>query len=215
LSLFDRWFKAARVESTIANAPANATLETAGAVAGSADLAAPRLDVDEPPIDAQSVRDIVRIEEIADAEFFVGDLFRRRFGTDPPDFPNHYVAFYRHGRTRYLPVGYVHFTPFEDMYLGGGMVIDERLYRRMPAAHRKLVKDAGGIAETMLRETLARLSHAPAVWGYVGDKQAEEVDLRAGFRHTGHQYVVVVWNRELSVEEKAARLQRVIALGAF
>ena len=213
MSIFDRWFKPKVTAPAAAQEPTKA--DNSPPLHAAATAAAAREDSAEPPVDAKSVRDVLRIEETADAEFYIGDLFRRRFGSDPPDFPKHYVAFYRQGRTRYLPVGYVHFTPFEDMYLGGGMVIDERQYRRMPAAHRKIVKDAGGIAETMLREALARLAHAPAVWGYVGDKQAEEVDLRAGFRHTEQQYVVVVWNRELPEDEKAARLERVIALGPF
>lgn len=212
MSIFDRLFKARVTAPEVTQTPATAASAPPPEERGTIPTEG---DADQSPIDATSVRDILRIEETADAEFYVGDLFRRRFGSDPPDFPKHYVAFYRQGRTRYLPVGYVHFTPFEDMYLGGGMVIDERLYRRMPPEHRKLVKDAGGIAEAMLRATLARLADAPAVWGYVGDKQAEEVDLRSGFRHTGHRHVVVVWNRELPQEEKAARLQRVVALGPF
>ena len=170
---------------------------------------------DEPPIDATSVRDILRVEEVSDAEFYAGDLFRRRFRGPPPDYPRHYVAFYRQGRTRYLPVGYIHYTRFEDTWLCGGMVIDDRLYRRIPATHRKLIKAGGGIAEMMLRDTFARLADAPAIWGYVGDKQAEEVDKRAGFVHTHHAHVMVVWNRELPEADKAARLERVIGLGPF
>ncbi|HVF65696.1 MAG TPA: hypothetical protein VNE58_17050 [Casimicrobiaceae bacterium] len=171
--------------------------------------------VEESPIEATAIGDVMRVEEVTSAEFYAGDLFRRRFRTDPPDFPRHYVAFYRDGRTRYVPVGYVHYSAFEDMFLCGGMVIDDRLYRRIVAPHRKLIKDAGGIAETMLRETFARLSHAPAIWGYVGDKQARDVDLRAGFHPTHHQHVMVVWNRELSEADKAGRLARVIAVGPF
>jgi hypothetical protein len=167
------------------------------------------------PLEASSATDILRVDEVADAEFYAGDLFRRRFGHEPPSFPRHYVAFYRASRSSYWPVGYVHFSEFEDMMLCGGMVIDDRLYRRLPAAHRSLLKQAGGIAEIMLRETFARLRSAPAIWGYVGDKQAEAVDLRAGFRHTHHPHVMVAWNRDLPEAEKAARIERVIALGPF
>ena len=176
---------------------------------------APKQTADEPPIPARTINDIIRVEETSDAEFYAGDLFRRRLGSNPPDYPKHYVAFYRKGRSTYVPVGYIHYTVFEDCYLCGGMVIDDRLYRRIPAEHRKIVKEAGGIAEKMLRDTFARLADAPAIWGYVGDKQAEEVDLRAGFIHTDHPHVMVVWNRDLPEQEKAARLARVIALGPF
>ncbi|HVE50310.1 MAG TPA: hypothetical protein VNG69_11915 [Casimicrobiaceae bacterium] len=193
------------------------TRDPAPAPAPASPAAPPRAPTtsDDPPIDAKHIDDIIRVEEVSDAEFYAGDLFRRRFRGNPPDFPKHYVAFYRQGRTQYLPVGYIHYSAFEDTWLCGGMVIDDRLYRRIPDPHRKLIKDAGGIAEIMLRTTFARLADAPAIWGYVGDKQAEEVDVRAGFRHTHHEHVMVVWNRELPDDEKAARLARVIALGPF
>ncbi len=71
------------------------------------------------------------------------------------------------------------------------------------------------MAEIMLCATFALLRDAPAIWGYVGDKQAEVVDLRAGFRHTGAQHLMVVWNQDLPEEEKAARLKRVVDLGPF
>lgn len=166
-------------------------------------------------IDATSVRDIVRIEQTSDAEFFVGDLFRRRFRNDPPVDPLHFVAFYRRTRSDYLPVGYVHYVELEGSYLCGGLVIDDRCYRRMPEPHRKLIRDSGGIAELLLRESLAKLTHAPAIFGYVGDKQAKAVDLRAGFQRTEHPYVMVVWNRALPEAEKAAWLAKVIAVGPF
>jgi len=171
----------------------------------------------EPPayVIAASIDDIIRVEEVSDAEFFIGDLFRRRFHGDPPNYPRHFVAFYQPVRSRLEAVGFVHYLAHDDSYLCGGMVIDERRYRQMPSEHRKVIKAAGGIAEKMLRVTFARLSDAPAIWGYVGDSLAEKVDLRAGFRHTAHQHIMVCWNKDLSAEEKESRLARVVALGPF
>jgi hypothetical protein len=166
-------------------------------------------------VPAQNIDDIIRIEEVADAEFFVGDLFRRRFHCNPPNYPRSFVAFYQPVRGRLEPVGFVHYLVHEDSYLCGGLVIDERRYRQMPADHRKAIKDAGGISETLLRVTFARLSDAPAIWGYVGDPLAEKVDLRAGFRHTGHPHIMVYWNKDLPNEEKERRLAKVVALGPF
>jgi hypothetical protein len=164
---------------------------------------------------ATSVNEILRVEEVLDGRFFAGALFRRRFGTDAPDYPRHYVALYRGSAARFIVVGYVHYTNFEDSVLCGGLVIDEREYRRVAAPHRAIIRQAGGIAEKMLRDTFARLTDAPAIWGYVGDKQSERVCLRAGFRHTQHPHVMVVWNCQLAEAERSARLARVIALGPF
>lgn len=169
----------------------------------------------EPYVPAASIDDIVHVEEVSDAEFFIGDLFRRRFHCDPPSYPRSFVAFYQPVRGRLEAVGFVHYLAHEDTYLCGGLVIDERQYRQMPAEHRNAIKAAGGIAEKLLRATFARLKDAPAIWGYVGDALAEKVDLRAGFRHTSHPHVMVCWNRELPEEEKQRRLAKVIALGPF
>jgi hypothetical protein len=167
------------------------------------------------PVVATSIDDIIRVEEVADAEFFIGDLFRRRFGSDPPNYPRSFVAFYQPVRSRLEAAGFVHYLEHNDSYLCGGLVIDERRYRRMPADHRKVIRAAGGIAEKMLRVTFARLADAPAIWGYVGDRLSEEVCLRVGFRHTEDQYILVCWNKDLPAEEKAQRLARVAALGPF
>jgi hypothetical protein len=164
---------------------------------------------------ASSIDDIIRVEEVSDAEFFIGDLFRRRFHGDPPNYPRHFVAFYQPVRARLEAVGFVHYLQHEDSYLCGGLVIDERRYRQMPADHRRVIKAAGGIAEKLLRVTFAKLADAPAIWGYVGDALAEKVDLKVGFRHTEHKHIMVCWNKELSAEEKEQRLARVAALGPF
>jgi hypothetical protein len=197
-------------EPTLATPPTPAT--AASDISPVSSRAAPP---PEPLLPATCVADILQVEEITDAEFYAGDLFRRRFGGDPPDYPRHYVAFYRAGRGVYQSAGYVHYSPFEDSFLCGGLVIDDRVYRRMQPEHRNLIKADGGIAEYMLRQSFARLSQAPAIWGYVGNKQAEAVDLRAGFVHTTHQYIMVVWNRAMSDDEKQARLDRVIQIGPF
>src|SRR6266576_610292 len=68
---------------------------------------------------ASSIDDIIRVEEVSDAEFFIGDLFRRRFHGDPPNYPRHFVAFYQSVRSRLAAVGFVHYLKHEDSYLCG------------------------------------------------------------------------------------------------
>jgi len=159
--------------------------------------------------------DILKTIEVPEAEFYIGQLFRRKFGDPAPDFPRHFVAIYKAAPTEFWPVGYIHFSRFDDSFLGGGLVIDDRAYRRMPDARRKSIRDAGGIAEKMFREALAVLSEAPAVWVYVGDAKSERVSLRVGFRHADHPYLMVVWNKDVADDEKYRRLARVSALGPF
>ncbi|MGE5089061.1 MAG: hypothetical protein ACM3QY_08025 [Candidatus Levyibacteriota bacterium] len=152
--------------------------------------------------------------EIGDPEALAGDLFRRCFRHDPPRVPRNYVARVVQDGEQHT-IGYVHMHPLDDMFLCGGMCMDDRVFRRLPAARRAALKAAGGVAEQMLRHGFAELSHAQAIFGYVGDRRAERVDLRAGFVHTGVRYLIVHWPRPLPEAEKAARVQRVADIGPF
>ena len=154
------------------------------------------------------------IVEVDDVEPYAGALFRRCFRMAPPAMPRHFVARVDvDGEQR--TIGYIHYSKLDDVYLGGGMCIDERVFRRLPAARRESLKRAGGIAEQMLRHTTASLSNAKAIFGYVGDKRAEKVDLRAGFEHTGAAHLIVFWPRPLPRADRQAVVARVAQLGPF
>lgn len=161
--------------------------------------------------------DILCVVEVDHAEIFVGDLFKRRFNTDSfPDFPRHFVAFYRADPYTFVPVGYVHHTPWEGCTLCGGLVIDDRFYRKIPAQHRKIIREAGGIAEQLQRQSFdAVRPEAKVIWGYVGDDLARQVDLRVGFEPTEDTYIMAVWLKPLTDEEKNDLFEKVKALGTF
>jgi hypothetical protein len=95
------------------------------------------------------------------------------------------------------------------------MCIDDRVLRRLPPDQRIKLKAAGGIAEQMLRYTFADLADASAIFGYVGDKRAERVDLRAGFQHTGIKHLIVFWPGQLSESEQRVLVDRVAKVGPF
>ncbi|MDR2689930.1 MAG: hypothetical protein LBB76_09265 [Azoarcus sp.] len=170
------------------------------------------------PATADEVVDRVEVVEVDNAEFLVGDLFRRRFNTDTfPEFPHHFVALARCTNGKLIPLGYCHCGEWQGNGLGGGLVIDERHYRRLPPSIRKAIRQDGGLAELLMREAVARMSgDLVAIWGYVGDKQAEKADLRVGFHHTSHPHIMVIWRRPgLTDAEKEDWLRRIIALGPF
>ena len=105
--------------------------------------------------------------------------------------------------------------PLFDKGLSGGMVFDERVYRRLPPGHRARIRASGGAMEFLTRRTHAMLTDAIAVFGHVGDPRAERVDLRAGYVHTPHSHVMVCWQRSLPTAEREALVARVAALGPF
>lgn len=158
------------------------------------------------------------VVEVDNAEFFVGDLFRRRFYTDVfPKEPRHFVAFAVLPDGGVLSLGYVHYKMWEGCALCGGLVIDERKFRRLPSTTRRSIRQAGGVAEQLLRQSFSRIQNSTiAIWGHVGNKQSEAVCLRVGFERTAAQYVMVVWGDvPLSAEQKRLWIERVVEFGPF
>jgi hypothetical protein len=177
----------------------------------------PKLEVSEAEGDLL-LGHVCFVVEVDAAEKLVGKLFRRRFGIDSfPEEPRHFVAFAVLPDGSLLTLGYVHYTIWESSALCGGLVIDERHYRKLPAHTRKLIKQAGGVAELLLESSFSRLSESTiAIWGHVGDLQSEKVCSRVGFEHTDSEHVMVVWrSSSLSSAEKQNWVNRVAALGAF
>jgi hypothetical protein len=161
---------------------------------------------------------IMQVIEVDSAEFLVGDLFKRRFNTATfPQEPHHFVAFVKLPNASFLTLGYVHYYPQDEDALCGGLVIDERNYRKLPHDYRTEIKLSGGIAEVLLRASFSKLPKTiKNIWGYVGDPQAEKVDLRVGFEKTHHQYIFVIWgDPELSEREKNGRIQKIADIGPF
>lgn len=166
----------------------------------------------------RSVAEMLLVMEVDAAETLVGDLFRRRFRTDSfPDQPRHFVGFYRCLDGSLLPLGYVHHQEWNGNSLCGGLVIDERMYRRIPAMDRETIHGAGGVAEALLRGSFALLDEGVvAIWAHVGNKQSEKVCLRVGYRRTDSEYVMVIWLRQdLTEAEKAVWVRRVTEHGPF
>lgn len=165
----------------------------------------------------RGLADFFRVVEVSDGEFFAGPLFKRRFACDSfPETPMHFVALYQDSNGAVLTLGYVHFEMWEQHAMCGGMVIDERAWRVLPAAERKLIRQKGGVAEMMLRGAFDCLpDDLIGIWGHVGDQLALKVDLRVGFQPTGAEHVMVIWRNEPCEEEKRAWIQRVVDYGPF
>jgi hypothetical protein len=153
----------------------------------------------------------VLVVELPNADAHVAaELFRRKFGQEIPHFPKHFVAMIGE-----QCAGYVHYTPWQGDYLCGGLCIDERVYRSLSAEQRTWIREHGGIAEIMMRAAHAQLSDATAIWGYIGNKQAEAVDRRVGFVPAVEPYLFAIWQRSLTDEQKQARIAEAIKIGAF
>jgi hypothetical protein len=119
---------------------------------------------------AKSWRNFLRTYEIAHTRGIADELFMRSFGQMPPEEPRHFILIY------FPPVGaddaqpcvvaYAHHRAFDEVYLGGGMCVDERKYRRFPKWLFNAVKAEGGLATIVSRESIGMLGDSPACFGH-------------------------------------------------
>lgn len=161
------------------------------------------------------LRTHIAITEVDEGGFFAGELFRRKFGDPPPPVPHHVVAFVRTGEGGFVPIAYTHFYRTGAICLVGGMSTDGRAFAHLPEAMRQAVAAAGGLACYMLHYGFARFADAKAFFGHVGDARAREVDLRAGFRDTAHEHLMVYFPRPLPEPTQQALIAQAHAIGPF
>jgi len=158
----------------------------------------------------------ITITEIDDSDFFVQRLFKRKFGHTPPDFPRHFVAFYRNPEGASFIAGYSHMRKFDDVYLSGGSCTEGETLRKMSAEERTLLQSHGGVWFQILKYKFAKLAaECDAFFGHCGDRRALEVAIAAGFVQLEHQHLIAHWHKPLSPERKAELTEKVHALGPF
>lgn len=165
----------------------------------------------------KALREVFTITEVDDAGFLAGELFRRKYGTAPPDVGRHLVALYKDpvsGAARVA--GYSHMRRFDEVYLSGGSCTDGDTIRAMPPDERRLLTEAGGVLHQILMYAFARYADCcVAFFGHCGDRRALEVVTRAGFVSAGHEHLIVHWHKPLQESVRRALVARVHALGPF
>lgn len=160
--------------------------------------------------------DCLLIVEVSEGRCFAGDMFRRAFGHDLPDFGHHLVCFYRKDAQVFVPLGYLNFLEHGSVMLVGGGVTSGPAFRHVSGEHSEQIRAAGGILFNLLKFGFRRFAdQAEAYFGYAGDERAREVDLQAGFRPTGHEYLLAHFHRPLSEARQRELIDDVLAIGAF
>lgn len=163
-------------------------------------------------------RDHLRTWEVNDAKVVAGELFRKSFGHEIPGYPRHFVLVYSPAPGEADPprvVAYVHQMKVDDLYLCGGMCVDERAYRRFPKWLFAAVREQGGLATIVTRDSVSMLGDCTAVFGHVGEPRARAADLRTGFVDTDREHLMVIWRQALPTAEKQRIVDQVAALGPF
>lgn len=160
--------------------------------------------------------DFVLIAEVERGDRFIDGLFRRKFGSAPPDFGHHLVAFYRRPDRAFIPAAYLHLWTRDGVGFVGGGCTDGHVVRTMNADERARIEAAGGLLLQMLGFCFSKFEPGlEAFFGRCGDARAKEVDLRAGFEETRAPLLLIRPNRPLTAERREELLRGVEAIGAF
>ncbi len=158
----------------------------------------------------------VTCTEVDDGPFFVSGLFRRKFNGEPPAAAHHLLALVRLPSQQLAPACYAHFMPFGDIFLVGGVCTDGEVLRALPEPERLALKHCGGLYLHLLSYGFRRFAgHCEAFFGYCGDARAEEVNLAAGFVHTGHPHLLVHFHRQTHEVMQRALIAKAAAIGPF
>ncbi|HEV7492036.1 MAG TPA: hypothetical protein VGO25_14625 [Rhodanobacteraceae bacterium] len=156
------------------------------------------------------------ITELDDASPFFGELFRRKFGDPVPAEKHHFGVFFRAGDGNFVPLSYLHFMPFDELLLVGGLCTDGRTFERMSETQREQIRAAGGVMVHALRYVFLRLADScEAYFGYCGDPRAYEVDMQAGFVPTEHDKLIARWHKPLDPARRQILIGKAHAIGPF
>jgi hypothetical protein len=156
------------------------------------------------------------IGEVEGGHRLVADLFARKLGGAPPESGHHLIAFYRRPDGAFAPASYLHLWIRDGMGLVGGGATDGKVVRTMRDDERAALEAAGGLLYQMLGFCFAKFEpQCDAFMGHCGDARAKSVDLRAGFRETPEQYLLIRPNRELGAAREAELVAKAKAIGIF
>ena len=153
--------------------------------------------------------------EVRDAVPFVGDLFHRVFAAAPPDFPRHFVCFLNEEGGSFRVAGYAHFSRFESVWLGGGLVVDKSIYSLTSREDRLSTGPNGSIGEFVVVEGIRLLGDDDPVFAYIGDARSITVNLNAGYTETHVPKIYAFWKRRFAPEVERALCERVARLAPF
>ena len=163
-----------------------------------------------------SLNDCFETAEVSNGRFFAGEIFRNKLGGELPDYGRHIVAFYKHGWSHIVPLGYQHVLPYQGLGLCGGGSVDGRGFRAIPSDHCEALRARGGVLYLLLRHVVERLGDEyEAFFVYCGDQRSREVCRAAGFQPHEDSYLMCNFHRPLNQSRKASLTDLVLEHGPF
>ena len=161
------------------------------------------------------IKDFITPIAVNTAGYFVNDMFKRKFKSKAPERGYHLVAFYRHNN-HYLPVGYLHYSPYVKCLLVGGGMTDGNVIKMMKDEEKKAIADENGILKFMLKYGFEYFAdNCIAFFGHIDIPRSMEVSLEAGFQETKYKYLVANFHKPISKWKKHRLIETLNKVGSF
>jgi hypothetical protein len=156
------------------------------------------------------------ITTVNDGPFFIDELFQRKFAHAAPDFGYPVICFYRKSNDHFLPVCYINYLKHDEVILVGGGMTDGRAFGQMAGNLAETIRESGGIFYHLLKFGFDHFKdQCEAFFGHAGDQRAYEVDIRAGFEPTKHQYLIGHFHKPITIERKNFLIEKIHGIGPF
>jgi len=146
--------------------------------------------------------------EVSDARALAGDLFKRSFNADIPEFPKHFVFLASVAPGISLTLGYLHYTRKDSIYLCGGMCVNSRALRHVSKDQRADIKQQGGVAMMMATASLQQLTGHEAVFAHVGHTGSYRICMAKNFIDTQYDHLIVHWKEPVSSQRKQELIEQ-------
>ena len=170
----------------------------------------------DPAIEFSELSSFWQTTEVSAGQFFINELFRRKFHSDAPGFGHHWVSFYKSDDGACWPVNYIHAREYGPMILIGGVMTDSDALKRMAPEHRQAMKGAGGCYYLALRHVFASMAdQCEAYMGLITDPRSMMVSCAAGFEKTEHEKLVAYFHKPISRERKEELIRAALGIGPF
>ncbi|KAA3645219.1 MAG: hypothetical protein DWP95_04145 [Proteobacteria bacterium] len=146
--------------------------------------------------------------EVMDATNLAGDLFRRSFNAEIPDFPKHFVFLATIEPGISLTLGYLHYTRKNSIYLCGGMCVNSRALRLLSKEQRADIKQQDGVAMMMATSSLQQLTNHEAVFAHVGHTGSYRICMAKNFIATPYAHLIVNWQEPITEQRKQQLIEQ-------
>ncbi|MBT8047928.1 MAG: hypothetical protein HKN57_01010 [Xanthomonadales bacterium] len=158
----------------------------------------------------------ILITPVANAPFFIDDMFRKAYDHACPDFGQPLVCFYRKNWDHFVPLCFTLFWMHEDVMLNGGSVTNGTGFRHVPKPLSRAIQESEGLFFHILRYGFEYFKDdCEAFFATCGDDRAWEVSMKAGFQPTQYKHLIANFHKPMPDGRKEQMTDRIHELGPF